>query len=74
MKQLLTVPNFTYEQGDPFGGDQRCERPIRVEYYNGSICLDQGENGCISILPEHFEPLFKLIRKHKPEAEQRLNR
>jgi hypothetical protein len=73
MPELITVPSFIYEQGDLFGGDTNIERPIRVEYYNGSICLDQGENGSIVILPEHVEKLFKEIKKHRKDAEWALN-
>lgn len=69
MADLITVPCFNFEQGDPYG-EERSERPIQVKYYNGSMCLEQAGNEII-ILPEYFEKLVKEIRKHMPEANRR---
>lgn len=79
MPDLITVPTFTYYQGDIFNGDDpECERPIHVDYYNGSICLrqDDGYNNenSISISPKYMDKLFKEIKKHLPDALVILNR
>jgi hypothetical protein len=68
MANLITVPTFTFEQGDLYDGG---EQPIRVEYYNGSIALVQGKDEII-LHPEFMEKLFKEIRKHYPDALARL--
>ncbi|WP_315823028.1 hypothetical protein [Paraflavitalea speifideaquila] len=73
MPELIIVPTFTFEQGDVFSGDHKVERPICVEYYNGTIVLNQGENGCVNILPEYFDKLVREIKRHKKDAEWALN-
>jgi hypothetical protein len=71
MPNLITVPTFTFDQGDPFDQDPTSERPIHVLYYSGTIALEQnGEQVLIS--PAHFEKLVKAIRKHLPEATKAL--
>ena len=68
---LITVPTFTYQQGKHFD-DSFKENPIQVSFYNGSIELSQeggsDENKTVLIHPDHFEPLFKAIKKNMPEA------
>lgn len=75
---LITVPTFTFNQGDIFLGEGNAERPIQVNYYSGSIELVQeGEYedaGRIAILPEHLDKLFKAIKKHQKDAEFFLNK
>lgn len=73
MNQLITVPTFTFEQGDPWEQEPDSERPIQVLYYDNCISLEQnGESVLIS--PAHFENLFKAIRKHLPEANKALKK
>lgn len=78
MTELITVPTFTFKQGDLFKGDNEVERPIVVEYYNGSITIsqdgdyDQAES--ITIHPKFLKGLFKEIIKHQPEAEHFLKK
>jgi hypothetical protein len=78
MSQLKTVPTFTFKQGDIFKMDSSVERPITVNYYNGSIELEQdGEYDApeiIQIHPEYIKAFFKEVLKHIPEAEQWLKK
>lgn len=77
MSKLITVPTFTFEQGDVYS-DAEHERPIHVDFYNGCICLrqkgefDQDEE--IKIHPQFLNALFKEIKRHKPDAELVLNK
>lgn len=75
MSELITVPTFTYHQGK-HSNDTLVENPIRIEYYNGTICLKQDggydTEETINIDPDHLVQLFRAIKKHLPEAEQRL--
>lgn len=71
MQDLITVPTFTFDQGDIWDGENNSERPIQVLYYDGTICLNQNGNEVL-ISPAHFENLFKAIRKHLPEATKAL--
>lgn len=73
MSDLINVPTFTFEQGDPFQADGNSEYPIQVLYYNGSISLEQNGNA-INILPSHLKNLHKEITKHLAEAEHWLKR
>ncbi len=71
--KLITVPTFTFNQGDIYV-DAENERPIYVDFYNGTICLRQdGEydvQESINIHPKFFEALVKAIRKHQSEAKE----
>lgn len=73
MASLITVPTFTFNQGDVFNQDEHSERPIHVDYYNGSICLRQDGDFVsqeeIIISPKHLDALFKEIKKHQKDAE-----
>lgn len=77
MSELITVPTFIFNQGTLLEV-QGAERPIHVDFYNGTIVLrqdgqyDQQEE--IKISPEYLEKLFRKIKKHLPEAEKMLNR
>ena len=73
MAELITVPTFTFNQGDVFAGcDVVAERPVRINFYLDSIEIeqdgdfDQPERVLLSV--EYFEKLVKEIRKHLPEA------
>lgn len=70
MANLITVPNFIYQQEYTDGST---EQPIWVQYYNGTISLEQDGNS-INILPEALNGLFKEIKKHLPEAEHWLKK
>jgi hypothetical protein len=76
--QLITVPTFTFNQGDVFDMDGTAEKPIHVDFYDGVICLRQDGNYDqqeeIIISPKYLAALFKAIMKHKPEAERMLKR
>lgn len=73
MPELITVPTFTFNQGDVFNEVINVERPIQVCYYSNAISLEQdGES--ILIVPEYFEALVKEIRKHLPEANKALKK
>lgn len=71
MSELITVPTFTFQQGDPFSGEGSPEYPIQVLYYHTCISLEQNGNS-ININYEYFEKLFREIRKHLPEATSKL--
>lgn len=76
--ELITVPNFTFQQGSVSKGDTDFENPISVEFYNGTICLKQeGEFDIpetVSIHPKYLEKFFKAIKKNLPEATEWLQR
>lgn len=69
--KLISVPTFTFNQGNLFS-DIESERPISVDFYNGSIVLrqdgDYDEQEQILIHPKFFDALVKEIRKHKISA------
>lgn len=71
--ELITVPTFEFKQGDIFSGTDNAEKPINVDFYNGSICLRQDggyeKQETINILPEYVDALFRAIKKHRKEAE-----
>lgn len=75
--ELITVPTFEYKQGT-HKDDNFQENPIRVEYYDGSICLKQEghftEDETILISPEHLDSLFKAIKKNLTDAKVFLKR
>lgn len=73
MSELITVPNFTFEQGDIFEQDIDSERPISVQYYANGITLEQGGNEII-ISPVYLDKLFREIKKHKPAADELLKK
>lgn len=71
MAELITVPTFVFNQGDVFS-ENGAERPVHIDYYNGSVCIrqyDGDEKNEIVLSPEFVKPLFKEIIKHLPEAE-----
>lgn len=74
--ELITVPTFVFPQGKI--GDDNYERPIHVDYYNGSIILrqdgDYDQQEVIHLAPDQIEALFKEIKRHKHNAEAMLNR
>lgn len=74
--ELVIVPNFTFNQGDPFSGnDLSVERPIEVRFYNGSIELvqqgDYKQPEKILIDTKYLKELFNEILAHLPEAEKK---
>jgi hypothetical protein len=76
MPELITVPTFTFNQGDIINGDVDVEVPISVDYYNGCICLrqdgDYDKQEEIKIHPKHVKAFFKEVLKHLPDAEYHL--
>lgn len=74
--ELITVPTFVFPQGKL--GDEDYERPIHVDYYNGSICLRQDgeldQQEIIHLLPDQVDALFREIKRHKKNAEAMLKR
>lgn len=78
MTELITVPTFTFNQGDIFNQEIPSERPIQVLYYDGTIALRQESSEFesdneILIEPTFLDALFKAIKKHQKEANQKLN-
>lgn len=77
MKNLITVPTFTFRQGNHSDGTFE-ENPIQVSFYNGSIELSQegqfDQDESIIISPNHVKALFRAIQKHTPEANEWLER
>ena len=66
MNHLINVPTFYYEQGPTWEQD---EAPIRVSFYNGGIIsIDQGDQS-VNIHKGHLNKIFRLIKKHLPDAE-----
>lgn len=77
MAKLITVPTFTFYQSDLLYQEINAEKPIHVDYYNGTIVLRQegqftAQNE-ILISPDHMNFLFKEIKKHLKEATEILN-
>jgi hypothetical protein len=74
MTNLITVPTFTYSQGDTYDG---AEYPVTVCYYNNgddaSIELTQGDNNINFTNLQQLKSLIKQIEKHLPEATKKLN-
>jgi len=74
--ELITVPTFTFNQGNVWNSETEVERPISIDFYNGTIVLRQdGEFDAqeqINIHPAYFEKLVKAIRKNLPEANKML--
>lgn len=71
MTELITVPTFTFIQGDVFDGR---ENPIQVLYWNGGELIElrqEGTNG-ILINTDCIKKLAKLIMHHLPEATNKL--
>lgn len=73
MAELITVPTFTFNQGDMYQSDPDSERPIHVDFYNGTICLRQDgefeQQEEIKISPKYLDRFFREIKKHLPDAE-----
>jgi hypothetical protein len=80
MSELITVPTFTFHQGDPFLNDGTAEREIRVEYYQDdaiSIRQDDPSDNTyqeIIIKEAYLKKLFKAIEKNFPEARKALKK
>lgn len=74
MAELITVPTFTFKQGDFIKGDSIVEQPLSVDFYDGSICIRQdGEYDVpeqIIIHPEYIAAFFKEVLKHKKYADE----
>lgn len=71
MTDLITVPTFTFTQGDVFDGR---ETPIQVLYWNQGDLIElrqEGNNG-ILINTDCIKKLTKLIIHHLPEATNKL--
>lgn len=70
--ELITVPTFTFNQGDQFI-DSEFERPISVDFYDGSIVLRQDKENDIQnqilIHPKYFNDLLREIKRHKKDAD-----
>lgn len=70
--KLITVPTFTFNQGDILL-DSESEKPISVDFYKGCITLRQDGNYAeqeqIMIHPKYLDALFTAIKKYKAEAE-----
>lgn len=68
--KLITVPTFTFRQGQ--FGDDVFEKPIQVSFYNGAISLtqegDYDQDEEIILHPDFVNKLFKAIQKNMPEA------
>lgn len=69
MPDLITVPCFIFNQGDPIDTG---EMPIHVLYFNGGIEIRQGDD-TVYINPDYLNKLFTEIKRHLPEAERVLD-
>lgn len=74
MSELITVPTFTFKQGELFDTD--VEQPLHVDYFNGSIQIRQDggydQQESINISSKHIKAFFKEVLKHLPDAEHYL--
>lgn len=75
MTKLITVPTFTFNQGNPYT-DEASELPLHVDFYQGCICIRQeGEyrqQEEIKVHPQFIKAFFKEVLKQLPEAESML--
>lgn len=75
MNELITVPTFTFSQGDVFDG---AEMPVQVCFFNNGktkLIELQQEGRTINFTNlEQLKKLVKLVEKHLPEATSRLDR
>ena len=76
MTQLITVPTFTFEQGDIHEG---YELPVSVLYYNGRdndpmIVLSQEGREVLFTDLKVLKKLVRLIGEHQDEAKRKLNK
>ena len=69
--ELITVPTFTFNQGELGGIDW--DYPIQVSYYNNGVELIQ-EGNSVVVDYAHLNNLFKEIKKHLKEAKQILDK
>lgn len=76
MPDLITVPTFTFNQGDQFEG---AEQPIQVCYYNnqeGKPLIELNQDGryinFTSI--DELQELVKEIKRHHSEADKYLSK
>lgn len=69
MAELITVPTFTFSQGDVYDG---AEYPIQVCYYNDTedklIVLNQEDRYVQFSSIKQLKKLVKEIEKHLPSA------
>ncbi len=75
MTNLITVPTFTFSQGEIHEG---AEYPVQVCFYNnhdGKPLIELSQEGryvnFTSI--DELKQLVKLVQKHLPEAQHKLN-
>lgn len=76
MSTLITVPTFTFDQGDIFEG---AEYPVQVCYYNGGkdsplIELNQNGHSITFTTVNELKQLVKQIQKHLPDAQADLKK
>jgi hypothetical protein len=75
MNELITVPTFTFSQGEIFEG---AENPVRVCYYNNGdsklIELSQEDRSINFSNLDQLKKLVKLVEKHLPEASIKLEK
>lgn len=75
MTQLITVPTFTFSQGEVYDGHSY---PIQVCYYNGVagkvIELRQGDNAVEFFDVAQLGELLKEVKRHLPDATVWLDR
>ena len=69
---LITVPMFTFKQGDIFDGG---ELPIQVLYWNGGDVIELSqEDNSVLLRTQDLKRLFRAIEKHLPEAKSKLSK
>lgn len=71
MADLITVPTFTFKQGDPFEGG---EYPIQVLYWNDDMVELNQKGNEVLIRAEYLRKLVKEIERHLPEAKKKLSK
>lgn len=64
---LTKLPSKTFHQGTI--GDDECEQPIHITYFNDVIELEQIPHGRVLIMPDAFEAFVKSVRKGLKEIE-----
>ena len=65
--EMVNVPSKVFYQGEP--GADNFERAIIMNFYNGSIELDQQDLPRILIGEDHLESFIKSLRKGYKEAQ-----
>lgn len=70
--KLKSTPTFNFSQGD--FGDDNWELPITVTYYRDDVIELEQDGHAIILRAEFVQKLSNKIKKHLPEAKQKIEK